>query len=244
MVFFFFKDTNAINNSLTNMYRNSPTHVSKIVADDKKRKALETPGTSKTKKSKPDTKVLYPSPYVMDRNISSTGLVGPRRTPNDKYFIDRKGDDSGLKKNTNETSESREVTIQKFLGNLPSRTSFGTFVSGKNDPRLRGGTLYRVYSGKSVTEQLERLSHSGITTDNVGVTNQAPKSPTSVESEDNENMVLNDPRRKQKVDNVENVGAIGKERELKEGKDRITRTPKKKKVTSLTKFFFLFFSFF
>lgn len=215
------------------MYRNSPTHVSKSPADDKKRRAPETPDRN-TKKCKSETTVLYPSPNVLEGVVSSPGLVDPRKPATDNYFIDRKGNNAASKKDKSESKESREVTIQKFLGNLPSRASFSAYVPGENDPRLKGGTLYRMFSGKSVDdEQHASLSHSGITQDNTGVTNQSPTSPPFLESEDMESVLVDDPRRKGAGDMMENDLDAGKKK-LSRGdtsrKDKTARTPRKKKV--------------
>ncbi|XP_060553909.1 nuclear valosin-containing protein-like isoform X2 [Ruditapes philippinarum] len=224
-----YKDTNVINNRLMNLYRNSPTHVSNSVADDKKRKAPESSHNTNVKKSKSESKVLYPSPNVMERNISSTGLVGPRRSANDKYFIDRKGDNATRDKS--DSKESREVTIQKFLGDLPSRTSFSAYVSGKADPRMKGGTLYRVFSSRKESEHQASLSHSGITSDNVGVTNSAPKSPTASDLE-KESYIIKDPRINRDTDTAGNSEMSGTETPIVSrgsGKEKISKSQKTKK---------------
>lgn len=217
-----------------NMYRNSPTHVSNTNQDEKKRKLSEaTP--SNPKRSKSESKVLYPSPNVLERNMSSTGLVGPRRSSSDKYFIDRKGDDFSKKNvSVSEFKDSREVTIQKFLGNLPSRTSFSSYVSGNKDPRLKGGTLYRVFTGK--TEEQPELLHSGITEENVGTTDTAPRSPSTVGPDESETPDETDPRlRNEDVDvrmgqSLKKSVSSNKEKLMKSKKKQ---TPKQKKVKHL-----------
>ena len=207
--------------------------MSNTIADDKKRKAQEPGHNVKVKKTKSESKVLYPSPNVLERNMSSTGLVGPRRSANDKYFIDRKGDNSHSKKNAPDSKESREVTIQKFLGDLPSRTSFSAYVSGKADPRLKGGTLYRVFSGRNETDYQTSLSHSGITSDNVGVTNSAPKSPTTSDLEERESGTIKDQRKNRERNTTGHSEISGMEipsESRGSGKEKTSRTPKKKKV--------------
>lgn len=228
-----YKDTNAMNTSLMNLYKNGPSYASTLPppgADDRKRKAHDTPD-SQEKKQKHDVNVVrYPSPYVMERNLASTGLVGPRRTASDKYFIDRKGENSKTEKDKigSDLKETREVTIQKFLGNLPSRTSYSAYVTGKNIAQPSGGVLYRVYTGRPESEIKASLAHGGITPENVGVSCQPPKSP-SWEVNDVEGVIGEDPRKKEmpketvsSKDNSEDVVISRK----------ASRTPKKKKSSS------------
>jgi hypothetical protein len=126
--------------------------------------------------------------------------------------------------------ETREVTIQRFLGNLPSRTSYSAYVTGKNHP---AGSLYRVFTGKQESEVNSSLAHSGITPDNVGVSKRAPKSPSD-QYEDLDVVILDDPRKKIKqgkekkeesVMNESNQDLITKE--------KANRTPRKKKVHAI-----------
>lgn len=166
-----------MNSMMSNLYKNSPSSQQQggNSGMGMKRKAED---------NTPDTnlkKIMYPSPNALQRNLKSTGLVGPRRTQFDKYFIDRKGDDDNLddkprSKPNSGVGETREATIQKFLGCLPSRTSFSAYVRNKNDQDECFQRLYRVYKGNKVEDTLNH--HSGITLDNVGISFTPPKSPS------------------------------------------------------------------
>ncbi|KAH3747440.1 hypothetical protein DPMN_181867, partial [Dreissena polymorpha] len=190
-----YKDTNAMNSMMSNMYKSSPSHSGANNPDDRgtKRKHEEDVNDGSDKDIE---KIIYPSPNALERNLSSTGLVGPRRTKFDKYFIDRKGEslDEGTK-GDNLTPVTRETTIQKFLGALPSRTSYSAFVNSKKDSSRKSGTLYRVFVDNKNGYDFNH-SHSGITDDNVGVTDVPPSSPEpavkQVENTTNQN--IPDPR--------------------------------------------------
>ena len=172
-VCFITQDSNAMNSMMSNHYKNSND---KSGQGSKRKADGETDGASLKK-------IIYPSPNALQRNLKSTGLVGPRRTQFDKYFIDRKGDkgesiETGTEggKSDNENVETREATIQKFLGCLPSRTSYSAYVRNKGDNEQGLQKLYRVFKGAEGSED-SYTDHSGITSENVGISRTPPKSP-------------------------------------------------------------------
>ncbi|XP_052782054.1 uncharacterized protein LOC128218422 isoform X2 [Mya arenaria] len=197
--------TNAVNNMMSNLYKNSPHHLYKSKEESesrglKRKHGKEDHGNKghvkpefallddeveeledKMDEDEEDSlyneitsKILYPSPNALHRNLSSTGLVGPRRTQFDKYFLDRKGDSP--KKGENSQPISRDTNIKKFLGALPSRTSYSAYVNSKSDPRTKSGTLYRVQLDDNITEDPSRI-HSGISDENQGISGTPPQSP-------------------------------------------------------------------
>ena len=171
-----------MNSMMSSLYKNSPAHTSegkRRNADSPARDLKRPKVTTETSKAE---RVLYASPDALSRNLNSTGLVGPRRTAQDKYFIDRTGGNSidnekkdDTKVTDSKVTSSREANIKEFLSGLPSRTSFSSYVNSKQDPRLKSGSLYRVY--KSDEGENEMHGHSGITNNNEGVSRDPPLSP-------------------------------------------------------------------
>lgn len=230
----FFQDTNAMNTMMSNLYKNSQSNKSQ--ENSSKQGLKGKPEDEGNHSEKPVESVVYPSPDATQRNFKSTGLVGPRRTKFDKYFIDRKGDNenaSNCESNKGgECAVSREATIQKFLGCLPSRTSYSAYVRNRNHSAQDMQKLYRVYKENG---EENPNAHSGITSDNTGATFTPPRSPTpAVEwMESNTVQDIPDPRLKQ---------SEGRDKETGSGQDTLIssdgglrdvkslKTPKKQKV--------------
>lgn len=235
IIYYYLQDTNAVNSMMSNLYKNSPSQDGtgekgvKRTADD-------------VKKETPMNKIMYPSPNVLERNLKSTGLVGPRKTQFDKYFLDRKGDPVGIENETdNGVGGSREATIQKFLGCLPSRTSYSAYVRNKNEPQK----LYRVYTGCKEIDG--PAAHSGITIDNIGVSNTPPKSPNSAMDRTNSNQLsVLDPRLRKSEGSTEATKTVEEGQGNASGYDtesRSNKNTKPQKKQKVLRGYFLFFNF-
>ncbi|WAQ97098.1 NVL-like protein [Mya arenaria] len=157
--------TNAVNNMMSNLYKNSPHHLYKSKEESESRGLKRKHG----KEDHGNKGHVKPEFALLDDEVEEL---------EDKMDEDEedslKGDSP--KKGENSQPISRDTNIKKFLGALPSRTSYSAYVNSKSDPRTKSGTLYRVQLDDNITEDPSRI-HSGISDENQGISGTPPQSP-------------------------------------------------------------------